>query len=170
MKHIRAHLSPKFHSRRPTRALRLRPELFHPIQGSCLLKHFGMRSGNCLSKLVTLAWFCSSGFLRRSEIEDHDAMKMGVAAPAAAAAKAGRSASRLAAASRTSRTHWGSIDRDGPRRFASCSAENRKPSPHLIVPRKETSTGRSTPRRRARNAWHEIRRKRSALVLFHLHR
>ncbi|XP_076171158.1 uncharacterized protein LOC143148578 isoform X2 [Ptiloglossa arizonensis] len=82
----------------------------------------------------------SNGSLRRSETEDHDVTKTGVVAPAAAVVKAERSANRLAAASRTSKAQQDLIDRDGPRRFASYSDGNRRPSPRLIVPRKETKT------------------------------
>lgn len=111
-KRIRALRSLKSRFRRPTLALHLRPEPFLPIQGS----------------------------LRRSETEDHDVTKTGVVAPAAAVVKAERSANRLAAASRTSKAQQDLIDRDGPRRFASYSDGNRRPSPRLIVPRKETKT------------------------------
>lgn len=61
-----------------------------------------------------------SAFRRRLEIEDHDAMKMGVVARVAAAVRAERSASRLAVASRTNRVQEDSLGQDGPPRFASC--------------------------------------------------
>lgn len=115
-KHIRVLLLLKYHFHRLIQAFQLRLEPFHPIQG----------------------------FLRKSEIEDHDVMKMAVVAPAVVAEKAEKLVNRLVAVNRMSKVQQDLLGQDGPPRFVNYLDGNRRPSPHPTAPHEETKTEKST--------------------------
>lgn len=94
--------------------------------------------------VINNKFVCFPDFLQKSEIEDHDVMKMAAVAPAVAAEKAEKLVNRLVAVNRMSKVQQDLLGRDGPPRFVNYLDGNRRPSPHPTAPHEETKTEKST--------------------------